>query len=1048
MKILALLVLLVPTVALAQKPMQELDLQRGPASELYIRKRPPAPEAPVLSKELKDLLTSTETKRDEKRLEAIGLLKAFLASNPTGEVKAEGMFKLAELLWEEARRLYLIKMDDYSRSLERCSQKKGECEQPKEPRIDLHEAEVLYKQLYTDFPNYKRMDLVTYLIGFAEKEDGHEDEAIAKFQEVIAKYPESPLFGDAWMMVGEHEFAAGHWQPAMDAYKHVPTDAATADLATFKTAWCMWKLGDSMGAAEKFKELLDRREKCEHGTGTNCKRTASLAEEALDYLVIVFTEDRSLSPREVYDFLQSIGGDKYSHDVMIKVAESYGAQAEWDRSNDAYRFLIKMEPDSIKAADYQRDIIQNWNTALELDRAQEEIKVLLENYGPTTAWAKAQKNRDALDHSLGITEQLVRNTAMQIHAEAQRREKALHITKQAEGCATKPTLPPDILTLYTRASDAYDEYLTAFAESKLAAEQTQEIRFYRADILCFKMGKVELAGDEYLALGKSSPIGKYHKDALLDAIAAFEAARPKDTAGHRQLYPVDTKFAEAVDLYATLFPADKAIVGVIFKNCQMFFDYSEWDQVIKRCGLIVTKYPTDANAGPAGDRILSALNKASDYENLEVWARKLKEAPSFKAKDKQELLSGLIIQSIQKTGDKYQEAGKYDQAAKFYLRVPKETNDPKIAARYMMNAGAMYEKAKRPEDAADIYLDVAEKFADTSRDDAEKAAFTAGVVYEHVIYYDRAAKAYELVVNKFGKGEKVPDALYNAGLLRQALGQNDKAIQHYKDYAKKYSSRPDASAVAFNIGAVYEDGGQDGPAYQAFTDYARVYKSIGKRLVEAHTRAGLASYRLGQYKRAHDDFVEAEALFKRSNAAEKKEAKTWAAQARYYEGELIFRDYEKVGLDVKPSQLGAALTKKMKLLGEAEKVYFSIADYADPKWGNAALYRDGQIYELFADSLTQAAQKPPAGLTPDQVQAYQDAINEKVLAIQDKAVEAYTIGYNKALQLQLYDEYTAKIREALGRLAAQKYPPEHEARGKVRIGDRPPNPDLIQEVTR
>ena len=106
MKRLALVVaLLVPAVAHAQKQAQEVDLQRGPASELYIRKRPPAPEAPILSAELKQLLQSTEKKRDDKRLEAIGLLRAFLGSNPTGEVRAEGMFKLAELLWEEARRM-------------------------------------------------------------------------------------------------------------------------------------------------------------------------------------------------------------------------------------------------------------------------------------------------------------------------------------------------------------------------------------------------------------------------------------------------------------------------------------------------------------------------------------------------------------------------------------------------------------------------------------------------------------------------------------------------------------------------------------------------------------------------------------------------------------------------------------------------------------------------------------------------------------------------------------------------------------------------------
>src|SRR5207302_4060538 len=96
----------------------------------------------------------------------------------------------------------------------------------------------------------------------------------------------------------------------------------------FKTAWCEWKLGDSLKAAADFKKVLDRR----YGDGGRCGQASvaqkrhkqNLAEQALDYLVVVFTEDRSLSAKEVFDFLVSIGVEQYSQDIMIKVAESYG----------------------------------------------------------------------------------------------------------------------------------------------------------------------------------------------------------------------------------------------------------------------------------------------------------------------------------------------------------------------------------------------------------------------------------------------------------------------------------------------------------------------------------------------------------------------------------------------------------------------------------------------------------------------------------------------------------------------------------------------------
>jgi hypothetical protein len=125
-----------------QKPFQpkEVETMRGPASELYIRKRPAAPDAPTLSAELKKLLNSKEVERDKKRVEAIGLLRGFLDSKPTGDGRAEGLFKLAELLWEESRRTYLEKMDGFARARAKCAQQKNDCVQPLEPRIDQKES--------------------------------------------------------------------------------------------------------------------------------------------------------------------------------------------------------------------------------------------------------------------------------------------------------------------------------------------------------------------------------------------------------------------------------------------------------------------------------------------------------------------------------------------------------------------------------------------------------------------------------------------------------------------------------------------------------------------------------------------------------------------------------------------------------------------------------------------------------------------------------------------------------------------------------------------
>src|SRR5205823_14433752 len=77
---------------------------------------------------------------------------------------------------------------------------------------------------------------------------------------------------------------------------------------------------------------------------------------------------------------------------------------------------------------------------------------------------------DALERSLETTEQLVRVTATNLHGEAQRREKLLHLP-EPKTCVAKPNDPPDILGLYGRAADAYEQYLSARSE-----EHTSELQ--------------------------------------------------------------------------------------------------------------------------------------------------------------------------------------------------------------------------------------------------------------------------------------------------------------------------------------------------------------------------------------------------------------------------------------------------------------------------------------------------------------------------------------------------------------------------------------------
>jgi TolA-binding protein len=1032
------LVAAAPAVGRGQKPVSrplevEVEMDRSPAADLYVKRRPSAPESPRLPAVLERRLIQVERQADARREEAIRLLRQFLAANPAGAGRAEGLFKLAELLWEDARRTYMTRMDAFERASEACRQRRASCKRaPREPDLQLVESEKLYRAILDEHPDYPRRDLVLYLVGFAARQDGRTEEALGYFQKVIAEHRRSPLYADSWMMIGENQFALARWQEARAAYAHVleRPSAPAYDLALFKSAWCDWKLGETDRAARRFKLVLDLAAEAERsGSEPERRRRTQLRDEALEYLVVVFSEDETVAPRDVYEFLASIGGERYSESVLVRLADLFYNQAAYERAIATHRFLIEVEPTRLAAAQHQRRIVDAHLAALDGNQAVVEIKVLADRYGPGSGWARV--NRAAhpreVTRTLESIEEMVRRVAKGFHAEAQAREKSRR--------------QPDA-ALYTRAADTYAYYLGRFGRHRRAIE----IRFLRAEILFFKLGKSEAAGDEYLAVGKTTPVGKFHKDALYKAMNAYKKARPPGppTPGRRELLPVDRKFAEAIDLYATLFPADKDIVGVIYENGELFYRYGDYDEAIKRFGLIVTRYPDDPNAGAAGDRILDGLNRAEDYENIEEWARKLKKARAFQSRAQQARLDRLIVESILKSGEKYAAAGDPVKASAFYLRVPAEFPGHSLAPKALFNAGVMLEKARKPDEAARTYLSLAGRYRKSEM--AERAAFTAGGVLESVASFERAAEAYELVADRYPNGAHGSDARFNAGVLRQALAQPKRAIEHYQIYARRYRrTRRDAEEVAFRVGVVREEAGDQARAERAYGEYVRSYPR-GVHALEALMRAGRCAFRLGQLGRAERRFDEVVKRWKRGAPAERRAQVAAAAEARYHQGELLYRKYARVSLSVRPRALGRTLKAKMKLLDEASVVYLDVVEYRDPQWATAALYRIGAVMEEFARSLREAP--TPSGLSSSEKALYREQLDNEVINIEEKAIELYTVGYQKALSLEVYSEYTRKLREALGRMAASRFPPSAEAREGLRLGEIAPQPALVEEVVR
>jgi TolA-binding protein len=991
------------------------------------------PRAP-LAPEVEALVKRKETEAAGMRREAIELLREFLSDSPPSDETAEALFKLAELTWEEAQADYLRRMGHYQQAVLACREDRKRCPAvpSRQPRLDLAQAQGTYERLIREYPKFRKIDTVIYLFAFSLRDQSRLDEAIVYFKRLLRDYPRSRFRADAWMALAEYRFYEQQdYTGALRAYDQVRKFPSSPlyGLALFKTAWCHWKLGHTELAAARFKDVLDLGRAAKDRSLEEQKRAAELQDQALDYLVELFTEDDTKSAQDAYDFLAQIGGKPYSLRVMRRLADTVYDQTRYERAAQAYLFVLSLDRKQLDAPVLQQRVVESFQALGRGDRAAAEMRRLAVLYGPRSEWAKANADhREAVQNARTVAEGFIRTQAKTLHAQAQRNEKESRVVDRER---------------YEHAAEAYHFYAEQFPDAK----DIVELRYLRADILYFKLKDLRGAGQEYLEVGRSKPVGAQHKEALLQAMNAFEKLRPPAPTGEaarkkRAVTNDDRRFAEAADLYATLFPNDKDIITVIYKNGQFFYDYADYDEAIKRFGLIIERYPGSPVAGPAGDRLLECLGAARNYENIESWGRRLKGTKAFSGKADQQRLDDVIAGAMMKSGETYAAKEEYEKAATFFERVAKDYPGSAQASKALGNAGASFEKAGRPERAVAAYRALADRYPKSS--EAPEALFVAARIEESIASFATAAALYEQLAARYPQAAQAPAALRSAGLLRQTMGQPDKAVAHYATYEKQWKGRPETRDIAFQKGLLLLEKKDARGAAAAFAEFARSYPD-DPRVIQAHVREAEAHMKASADGKAREALGRALAHYKGHRREE--DAALHAAEARYLQGELLFREYEAIKIAGRPRQLQRALEEKARLLDEAKKVYLDVVSYRVPEWATAALFRIGQAYATFAKAMRAA--KVPRDLSREEQQIYRDELEKSVVMIEDKALDSYRSGYAKALEIGVYNKYTRSLREGLAELAETEFPRDAEARPGVRLGEvRRPTWELIEEIRR
>jgi len=317
-------------------------------------------------------------------------------------------------------------------------------------------ARARFLEVLREHKTYQSYDLALYVDGFLATEMGLHDEALDRFQKILSWFPKSRFVPDAHMVRAEYEFVreAPDYRAAYDEYEKVLAFPGSElhDLALFKSAWCLWRLGEPEESARR--SLTVFKKSAEAGQGATARRRAELGElqaEALRNLVAVFVEDEKNRAEDMHRFLKKAGGERFASEIVLALASALYDQAHYERGIEAYRLLLRLQPMSADAFRHELAIARAQSTMQSWEALDAQHRAVLSRYvrppvvgapaagaaAQPSAWVRGQPTA-VPDGAAGEIEAQLRADAVGLHAEG-RRTGRVAPSSRPRRASTRPT---------------------------------------------------------------------------------------------------------------------------------------------------------------------------------------------------------------------------------------------------------------------------------------------------------------------------------------------------------------------------------------------------------------------------------------------------------------------------------------------------------------------------------------------------------------------------------------------------------------------------------
>lgn len=849
-------------------------------------------------------------------------------------------------------------------------------------------------EMLDEYPRNKNADVVTFNKAVALAYLGDEKEAARMYTQLIQKYPNSNIAGDAYAALGDFYFDRNDFRNAQTHYDKAMRFRRSKRYlwSVFKSGWCSYNLGKYKDALNLWKRLVMQAKSGNSAEG-------NLKDEAMRDMVYAFAELRDVEGAIAY--YRANNGAKYIGPFLLLLSNILADQGAYKQAIDVLKRFQRVAPYDEEGPNSQKEIISLLYALGQYKPVWKELSRFPAMYGRKSAWAAKNPKKVVIETEAMIKDQILYYSSL-THQKA---------------------IKDDNLELNKEARSGY----LLFLQSYPTAKEVPGVKYYIADIEYYLKNYRE-AGRYYLeiaSLGKDKAVmynpqnnkaTNIHRTSSVDMVRAFVKdfepefkVLKKRTPDFKKPRPLSLRaknYIKACAKYTEWYPQDK----VRIKSCEtgitkIYYQSGQKANSVRYLKLLATKY-SNAKEGPAAVELLIPLIMDDRKELLAVTDQLLKIESYNKGKvgdNLRGLQRGAEKEAITKEKDTLKRAQKYEAQARKY---PKDPD----AYKLWYNAAVDYVKAGAIPNAIAAYTVIVQKFPDKPQ--AEEALLNIAKIHEKQLEYTKASQHFMLFAKKYPKAKETPGALAKSCELLVAIDSEN------------------ALSVCTGIFNRLPDGGQ-AYVYQLIISAERKKKyGLMVKLIREHY---VPKFKLSSNQRIEINYKIyhaaqgkgglADAAARDMKAAYQADVANVSGESLRYIGELVYTStapvvpkYNAVKLQGGTvDRLAGSIEKKAVALQELEGAMNNVVGTKDAYWGVAALYQMGLANENYALAMENAPAIKGA--------SKEDVLKELGPQIAERrkaAMNWYKIAQDTVTKFKVYNEWSIKILNSIHRVNGQK----------------------------